>query len=109
MPVIEERVLPRWPYRLPRSSGGDGIVRTRDGLVERLLHVERAPIRVRAWRTRDGYVHIRGEPIDPASVRHAILPAGDPPPEEVAPAGEAELGVAGERVRFSIAVEDDMG
>ncbi|HEY1285294.1 MAG TPA: hypothetical protein VGF04_04340 [Solirubrobacterales bacterium] len=107
--VIEERVLPRWPYRLPRSSGGDGVVRSRDNVVERLLHVGQAPVRVRAWRTREGYVHIRAEPIDPALVKHSIVPERTPPPGEVRPAGEAELGVAIERVRFSLAVEDDMG
>ena len=107
--VIEERVLPRWPYRLPRSSGGDGIVRSRDSVVERLLHVGHAPVRVRAWRTREGYVHIRAEPIDPASVVHPIVPRGTPASGEVAPASEAALGIAIERVRFSLAVEDDMG
>jgi DNA-3-methyladenine glycosylase II len=108
-PVIEERVMPRWPYRLPRSSGGDGIVRSRNNVVERLLHVGHAPVRTRAWRTREGYVHIRAEPIDPASIQHPIVPAGQPAPEDVPPAGRAELGVAIERVRFSLAVEDDMG
>jgi DNA-3-methyladenine glycosylase II len=107
--VVEERVMPRWPYRLPRSSGGDGIVRSRDKVVERLLHVGHAPVRVRAWRTREGYVHIRAEPIDPASVRHPIVPEGAPAPDELPPAGEAELAIAIERVRFSLAVEDDMG
>jgi 3-methyladenine DNA glycosylase/8-oxoguanine DNA glycosylase len=101
--------MPRWPYRLPRSSGGDGVVRSRDNVVERLVHVGHSPVRVRAWRTRDGWVHIRAEPIDPAAVRHPIVPAGQPPPDEVPPAGESELGVALERVRFSLAVEDDMG
>jgi DNA-3-methyladenine glycosylase II len=107
--VIEERVMPRWPYRLPRSSGGDGVVRSRDKVVERLLHVGDAPVRVRAWRNRDGHVHIRAEPIDPASVKHRIVPEGTPSPDEIPPAGEAELGVAIERIRFSLAVEDDMG
>jgi 3-methyladenine DNA glycosylase/8-oxoguanine DNA glycosylase len=108
-PVIEERVLPRWPYRLPRSSGGDGVVRSRDNVVERLLHVGHTPIRVRAWRTRDGFVHIRAEPIDPSAVRHRISPRGSPEPHDVPPAGEPELGIAVERVRFSLAVGDDMG
>jgi DNA-3-methyladenine glycosylase II len=107
--VIEERVLPRWPYRLPRSSGGDGVVRSRDNVVERLLHVGHAPVRVRAWRTREGHVHIRAEPIDPASVQHQVVPAGEPAPDQVPPAEEPELGIAIERMRFSIAVEDDMG
>ena len=35
--------------------------------------------------------------------------AGDRPPDQLAPAGEAELGIAIERMRFSLAVEDDMG
>jgi 3-methyladenine DNA glycosylase/8-oxoguanine DNA glycosylase len=108
-PVIEERVLPRWPYRLPRSSGGDGIVRSRDNLIERLLHVDRAPIRVRAWRVREGHVHIRVETIEPAAVHHPIRPEDDPAPDQVAPAGDQQLGVAIERVRFALAVEDDMG
>jgi DNA-3-methyladenine glycosylase II len=107
--VIEERVMPRWPYRLPRSSGGDGVVRSRDNIVERLLHVGHSPVRARAWRTREGYVHIRAEPIDPASVIHPVVPESSPSHGEIAPAGEAELAIAIERVRFSLAVEDDMG
>ena len=35
--------------------------------------------------------------------------AGDRPAVRIAPAGEAELGIAVERMRFSLAVEDDMG
>jgi DNA-3-methyladenine glycosylase II len=107
-PVIEERVMPRWPYRLPRGSGGDGVVRSRDKVIERLLHVGTSPVRVRAWRTRDGYVHVRAESVDPAQVEHPIAVAGEPSPEETSPAGEAELGVALERMRFSLAVEEDM-
>jgi 3-methyladenine DNA glycosylase/8-oxoguanine DNA glycosylase len=107
--VIEERVLPRWPYRLPRSSGGDGIVRVRGNVVERLLHVELSPVRTRSWRTREGYVHIRAESVDPAGVEHPIAVAGEPPPCERRPARDAELGIALERTRFALAVEDDMG
>jgi 3-methyladenine DNA glycosylase/8-oxoguanine DNA glycosylase len=107
--VIEERVLPRWPYRLPRGSGGDGVVRSRDKVVERLLHVGHCPVRARWWRTREGYVHIRVASVDPASVEHAIEVAGAPSADQTPPAGEAELGIALERMRFSLAVEDDMG
>ncbi len=98
--------MPRWPYRLPRGSGGDGVVRSRDKVIERLLHVGSSPIRVRAWRTRDGYVHVRAEPVDPALVEHAIPFTT---PEDTPAAGEAELGIAVERMRFSLAVEDDLG
>ena len=27
--------MPRWPYRLPRGSGGDCVIRSRDNVVER--------------------------------------------------------------------------
>jgi DNA-3-methyladenine glycosylase II len=107
--VLEERVLPRWPYRLPRGSGGDGVVRSRDKVAERLLYVGDQPVRVRWWRTRDGYVHVRAESVDPPSVDHPIDVAGAPAPAEIPPAGEAELGIAIERMRFALAVEDDMG
>jgi 3-methyladenine DNA glycosylase/8-oxoguanine DNA glycosylase len=106
--VIEERVLPRWPYRLPRGSGGDGIVRSRDGVVERLLHVDHAPVRVRAWRTREGYVHIRAEPVDPALVHHPISVEGVSSADQIVPADQSQLGIAVERVRFALAVQDDM-
>jgi 3-methyladenine DNA glycosylase/8-oxoguanine DNA glycosylase len=108
-PVIEERVLPRWPYRLRRGSGGDGVVRSREGVAERLLHVHHAPIRVSAWRDREGYVHIRAGSIDPSSINHPVAVDRMPPADEIAFADEAELGIAIERVRFSLAVEDDMG
>jgi DNA-3-methyladenine glycosylase II len=108
-PVIEERVMPRWPYRLPRGSGGDGVLRVRDNVLERLLHVGNSPVRVRAWRTRDGHVHVRAESVEPALVDHPIAVAGAPSADQTPPAGEAELGVAIERMRFSLAIEDDMG
>jgi DNA-3-methyladenine glycosylase II len=107
--VIEERVLPRWPYRLPRGSGGDGVLRTRGNVLERLLHVGHSPVRVRAWRTREGHVHVRAESVDPALVEYPIAAEGAPSPDQTPPAGEGELGVAVERMRFSLAVEDDMG
>jgi 3-methyladenine DNA glycosylase/8-oxoguanine DNA glycosylase len=106
--VLEERVLPRWPYRLPRGSGGDGVVRSRERIAERLLHVGGRPVRARWWRTRDGYVHVRAESVEPASVDHPIAIAGAPSPGEIPAAGEAELGLAIERLRFALAVEDDM-
>jgi len=82
-------------------------MRMSEGVVERLLHVGRSPVRVRAWHARDGYVHLRAESVDPALVEHPILPEGmDPEPP---PAGEQELGIALERMRFVFSLEDDMG
>ena len=103
--VIEERVLPRWPYRLPRGGGGDGVVRSRGGVLDRLIHVGPSPVRVRSWATRDGHVHVRAESVDPAAVTYPV----EAPEEEPPLAGEAELEVAIERARFALAVEDDMG
>ena len=101
--VIEERVLPRSPYRLRRQGGNDGVARARGGVVERMLHVAGCPVRARAWQMRDGYVHIRAEAIDPLLVEHPIALTEDAPPAE-----EAELQIAIERIRFSLAVEDDL-
>ena len=106
--VLEERVLPRWPYRLPRGSGGDGVVRSRERVAERLLHVGHCPVRARWWRTRDGYVHVRAESVEPVSVDHPVSVAGAAVPDEIPAAGEDELGIAVERMRFALAVEDDM-
>jgi 3-methyladenine DNA glycosylase/8-oxoguanine DNA glycosylase len=102
--AIEERVLPRSPYRLRRQGGNDGVARARGGVVERMVHVRERPVRTRAWQTRDGYVHIRAEPIDPLLVDHPIPPDGD-----LEAAETADLEIAIERVRFSLAVEDDLG
>jgi hypothetical protein len=101
--VIEERVLPRSPYRLRRAPGSDGVMRSRGGILERLLHVGRSPVRARAWQDPEGYVHIRAESIDPGLVAHTVVLEEDPPP-----AAADELAVAVERVRFSLAVEDDL-
>jgi DNA-3-methyladenine glycosylase II len=108
-PVIEERVMPRWPYRLRRAGGPDGVLRSRGGVLERLMQVGSSPVRVRSWQTREGFVHVRAEPVDPGLVDHAIVPAGVPAAEETPIAGEAELEIAVERMRFSLAVEDEMG
>ena len=37
------RGAPPWPYRLPRSGGGDAVMRVRRGIVTRLLHVDGEP------------------------------------------------------------------
>jgi 3-methyladenine DNA glycosylase/8-oxoguanine DNA glycosylase len=107
--VIEERVLPKWPFRLRLSGGGDGVVRSRRGVLDRLMHVGATPVRVRGWRSRDGYVHLRAESVDPARVDHPIPIDSGPGSDEVEAAGETELGIAIERMRFATAVEDDMG
>jgi DNA-3-methyladenine glycosylase II len=104
--VIEERVLPSWPYRMRLSRGRDGVLRSHGGVLERLMHVGGRPVRTRSWQTRAGYVHIRAESVEPAEVEHQVVVDEH---GEAVPAGEEELGIAVERTRFSLAVLEEMG
>lgn len=62
----------------------DGVLRNRDGVLERLLHVAGEPVVVRAWVTGGG-VRLRGE------------------------AGSDDLAAAGiERMRFALCVDHDL-
>ena len=81
---LEVEVRPPWPYRLPASGGGDAVMRVRRGIVTRLLHVDGAPVVVRALQRHDGAVRLRadGEPTESRQV-------------------------AIERMRFALGVDDD--
>jgi DNA-3-methyladenine glycosylase II len=81
---LEVEVRPPWPYRLPASGGSDTVMRVRRGIVARVLHVEGAPVMVRAAQRRDGTVLLRAD-------------------------GESAGGreVAIERMRFALGVDDD--
>ena len=57
--VVEVDVVPVGPYRMP-GGGMDGVLRNRDGVLERLLHVGGEPATVRAW-VAGGTVRFRGE------------------------------------------------
>lgn len=47
--AVEARVevRPRWPFRLPRRNGMDGLMRTRRGVLHRLLHDGERPVWIR--------------------------------------------------------------
>ena len=95
------QVRPRFTVRLPRSGGGDGVMRFRDGVLERLLHVGPCPVRVRAWQTRHAVV-LRAEPVEPQLAIHhgaAIEPCE---------AGREELELAIERMRFALHLDEDL-
>ena len=83
--ALEVGVRPPWPYRLPRRGSGDGTIRARDGVVSRLLHVEREPVVVRAFQRRSGEVVLRAEG-DRAEHREVAI----------------------ERMRFALGVDDDL-
>ncbi|MFN8161629.1 MAG: hypothetical protein U0R52_11375 [Solirubrobacterales bacterium] len=101
--ALESEVRPPWPYRLPASGGGDRAMRVRRGSLSRLLHVEGAPVLVRAWQPARDLVRLRAEPVDPGLVTYP-----PPAPAPAAPAGRSELSVALERMRFALGVDDDL-
>ncbi len=103
MSTLETAVRPPAPYRLPRGSD-DRTLRVVGGVATRLLHVGGAPVLARACQRRDGTVALRAEAVDPAAVErrraHAEAPRA---------AGVEELEVAIERMRFVLALDQDLG
>lgn len=76
-------MVPIGPYRMP-GGGMDGVLRKRDGVLERLLHVCGEPATVRAW-VCGGAVHLRAEA-----------------------ASEDVAAAAVERMRFALGVDHDL-
>lgn len=75
------------------------------GIVSRLLHVEGSPVLIRAWQPDAERVVFRADPVDPGAV---AAPLPDLAAGEERPAGDAELELAIERMRFALAVDDDL-
>ena len=75
---------PRWPVRLPRRSGSDGVLRVRGGVLERLLHVGDVPVIVRVAQRSD-----------------TVLLGGWAERRDAADEGLA-------RMRFALALDDDL-
>lgn len=99
--ALELEVRPPSPYRLP-SRSPDGTIRSEGGVVTRLLHVEASPVLVRAWQPAVDRVAFRADPVDPAALT-GWKSAADP-----RPATKAQLELAVERMRFGLAVDDDL-
>jgi len=97
-------VRPRWPFRLPRGSGGDGTASWRRGVLCRLLHVEGRPVLVRCWQPGRQRVMLRADALDATQVVCPPLIGG---PEAEGPASAEQLEQAVERMRFAIGVDDD--
>jgi 3-methyladenine DNA glycosylase/8-oxoguanine DNA glycosylase len=102
---LEVEVAPPSPYRLPRYGSEDGVMRVEGGVATRLLHVDGCPVLTRAWEPGKGRVALRAEPLDPGSIAAPRALAASPARE----AGEAELELALERMRFALGVDDDLG
>ena len=110
-------LTPRWPFRLPSRGGPDGVSRVRGGVFERFLHVEGAPVLVRAWeRRRDGKVRVAAMPVEPGWLeaggravkrrpgKRRSAPASAP---AAVRANRAQLERAIERTRHALGVDDD--
>jgi 3-methyladenine DNA glycosylase/8-oxoguanine DNA glycosylase len=81
---LREEVRPAGPFRLPRRNGMDGMVRRRDGVLERLLHHGEEPVLVRAAQPAVDVVLIGARAPTREAARHGI-----------------------ERMRFALAVDFD--
>ena len=96
--VIE--VEPRSPFRLPARRWPDGVARTRAGVYERFLHLDGAPILIRAWERAGSGVAIAAMPVPPAWLDTRRL-AG-------ASAGRDQLEGALDCARRALGVDDDL-
>jgi 3-methyladenine DNA glycosylase/8-oxoguanine DNA glycosylase len=100
---VEVDVRPASPYRLPRGSD-DGTLQVRGGVARRLLDVDGSPVLVRAWQPGPERVALRAEPVEPEALTLPLSIAGPEP----APAGPEQLEIALARMRFALAVDDDL-
>ncbi len=101
---LQLELTPPSPYRLPRFGGADRVMTIRDGVASRLLRIDDSPVLVRAWQPDRRRVSIRAEAVDPAAV---TVPA--PGIAELGPASAEQLASAARRMRFALAVDDDLG
>ena len=85
MVEVRVEVVPRWAFRLPRRGGGDGVLRCRAGVLERLLHVDGRPVIVRVAQLAE---------------RRVLFGAW------AASREDAETAIA--RMRFALGVDDDL-
>jgi 3-methyladenine DNA glycosylase/8-oxoguanine DNA glycosylase len=102
LPSLDARVVPPSPLRLPARGGGDRVLRV-GSVVGRLLHVDGAPVVVRAWDAGRGAIRLRAEAIAPDAVAYPGDPGG-----ERRPAGSEDLELAIERARFMFSLDDDL-
>ncbi len=82
---LRVEVVPRWPFRLPAHGGGDGVMRRRGGVLERLLHVDERAVVVRVAQCSERCVLFGAW----AQCR-----------------ADAEAAIA--RMRFALGVDDDL-
>lgn len=82
---LRVEVTPASAFRLPRVGGMDGVLRSREGVLERLLHHNDQPVHVRVAQTAP----------------HTVLLGARSPTHEA-----ARYGI--ERMRFALGVDDEL-
>lgn len=82
---LREEVAPAGPYRLPRRTGLDGMLRRRGDVLERLLHHEDEPVLVRVAQTAPDRVLFGARAKTRAAAAYGI-----------------------ERMRFALGVDEDL-
>jgi 3-methyladenine DNA glycosylase/8-oxoguanine DNA glycosylase len=82
---LRVEVKPAGPFRLPRAGGMDGVLRSRGGVLERLLHCDGAPVHVRVAQTAPDAVLFGARAQSAEAARHGI-----------------------ERMRFALGVDEDL-
>ena len=101
-PALDDRVVPPSPLRLPSRGGGDRVLRV-GSAVGRLLHVDGAPVVIRAWHAGGDAIRLRAEALDPELITYPCDPDG-----ERRWAGPEQLELAIRRARFMFWLEDDL-
>jgi 3-methyladenine DNA glycosylase/8-oxoguanine DNA glycosylase len=82
---LREEVRPAWPLRLPLQGGADGVLRHRNGVLQRLLHHEDQPVVVRVAQTAPDTVLFGANAATRAAAAHGIA-----------------------RMRFALGVDDEL-
>jgi 3-methyladenine DNA glycosylase/8-oxoguanine DNA glycosylase len=83
---LRVEVTPASPFRLPQTSGMDGVLRYRAGVLERLLHYGGEPVHVRVAQTSREVVLFGARAHSAEAARYGI-----------------------ERMRFALGVDEDLG
>jgi 3-methyladenine DNA glycosylase/8-oxoguanine DNA glycosylase len=82
---LRVEVKPAGPFRLPRMGGADGVLRSRGGVLERLLHHAGQPVHVRVAQSSADAVLFGARSLSAEAARYGI-----------------------ERMRFALGVDDDL-
>ncbi len=69
---IRIEVRPTWPFRLPRGTGMDGLLRRRGTVLHRLLHAGEEPVSVRVAQITPDRVLFGARARDPAAAQWGI-------------------------------------